>query len=116
LVDLTRCFVLLCPVDDPVFEAGRVVVVVVVADGGYCGFGCGLGNVLAQTDYGLELYRCGGKPNRYGQSEMPPSKSTVTSGVWTRVHMERTPKLSDASGVTLIVLSRLLFCIVRSYY
>jgi len=57
LVDLTRCFVLLCPVDDPVFEAGRVVVVVGVADGGFCGFGCGLGNVLAQTDYGLELYR-----------------------------------------------------------
>ncbi len=46
----------------------------------------------------------GGKLKRYGHSETPASKSTVMSGVSTSVHMERTPKLSAANGVTLILL------------
>jgi hypothetical protein len=33
---------------------------------------------------------------------MPASNSTETSGVSINVHMERTPKLSAANGVTLI--------------
>ena len=48
---------------------------------------------------------CGGKLKRYGQSDIPASKSTLTSGVSSSVHMDRTPKLSDANGVTLILLS-----------
>jgi hypothetical protein len=48
---------------------------------------------------------CGGKRKRYGQSETPASKSTVMAGVSTKVHMERTPKLSAAIGVTFILFS-----------
>src|SRR3989304_5055710 len=53
----------------------------------------------------LNSMGCGGKPKRFGQSETPASKSTLTSGVSTKVHMDLTPKLSAAKGVTLILSS-----------
>ena len=43
--------------------------------------------------------------NLYGQSEIPASKSTFTSGVSTRVHMDLTPRLSAAKGITFILSS-----------
>ena len=45
LVDLTGCFAVFCPVYDPIREAGRVVVKVVVADGCDCGFVGGFSNL-----------------------------------------------------------------------
>ncbi len=48
---------------------------------------------------------CGGKPKRYGHNETPASKSTLTSAVSTKVHIDLTPKLSAANGVILILFN-----------
>ena len=52
---------------------------------------------------------CGGYPCLFGANAALASRSIVVSSVSTRVHIERTPRLSSASGVTLMFFGNAVF-------
>jgi hypothetical protein len=61
----------------------------------------------------------GGYPHRFGARDAPASRRMFVSLVCMCVHMERTPRLSSASGVTLIFLGNVVqhfVCVRLCFY
>src|SRR5207247_3944356 len=86
---------------DGINIVGRVMIIVVVRNCHDPSFLCGRVDSLSCFDPRLEFLRMGISRN-LGPSATPASNSTVTSRVRTWVHIDRTPRLSKARGVTVI--------------